>query len=100
MHLPKIRFHDLPRSVWQHLLERVQERHISLADLERLQSWVHSGPEAPDGDWYKDFGSFLVSRKKMIDRCEPMGVIIANVLRQLSASPRWPTLASMMRPPG
>jgi hypothetical protein len=29
-----------------------------LADLSRLQDWVKSGPYAPDGDWYKDFGSF------------------------------------------
>jgi hypothetical protein len=40
------------------LLERVEERDISLADLGRLQEWVKSVPEAPDGDWYKDFGSF------------------------------------------
>jgi hypothetical protein len=26
--------------------------------LLRLQEWVRSGPVAPDGDWYKDFGSF------------------------------------------
>jgi hypothetical protein len=29
-----------------------------LADLGRLQEWVGSGPVAPEGDWYKDFGSF------------------------------------------
>jgi hypothetical protein len=23
-----------------------------------LQEWVKSGPQAPEGDWYKDFGSF------------------------------------------
>ena len=56
--MPKIRFSDLPRGLWQHLLERVQEREISLADLARLQEWVKSEPYAPDGDWYKDFGSF------------------------------------------
>jgi hypothetical protein len=36
----------------------VQEREISLADLQRLQEWVKSEPYAPDGEWYKDFGSF------------------------------------------
>jgi hypothetical protein len=40
------------------LLERVQERENSLTDLARLQEWVKSKPYAPDGDWYKDFGSF------------------------------------------
>jgi hypothetical protein len=56
--LPKIRFAELPRGLWRHLLDRVQVREISLADLEGLQRWVKSEPFAPDGDWYKDFGSF------------------------------------------
>ncbi len=56
--MPAIQFSDLPRALWEHLLERVQQRQISLADLGRLQEWVGSGPVAPEGDWYKDFGSF------------------------------------------
>ena len=56
--MPAIRFSDLPRGLWQHLLDRVGQREITLADLRRLQEWVKSGPWAPDGDWYKDFGSF------------------------------------------
>ena len=58
--MPKIQFADLPRAVWQHLLDRVAEREIALSDLERLQSWVRSEPIAPEGDWYKDFGTFLL----------------------------------------
>jgi len=58
MPLPKIRFSDLPRGLWQHLLERVQQRQITLDDLCRLQAWARSAPQAPDGDWYKDFGTF------------------------------------------
>ena len=56
--MPKIRFSDLPHGLWKHLLERVREREITLGDLGRLQEWVKSEPFAPDGDWYKDFGSF------------------------------------------
>ena len=56
--MPKIRFSDLPRALWQHLIQRVQQGEIALADLRRLQEWVKSGPWAPEGDWYKDFGSF------------------------------------------
>lgn len=56
--MPKIRFSELPSALWQHLLERVQQRDITLGDLQRLQEWVKSEPVAPDGDWYKDFGSF------------------------------------------
>jgi hypothetical protein len=44
--------------LWQHLLQRVDERKITLADLRRLQAWVKMEPIAPNGDWYKDFGSF------------------------------------------
>jgi len=25
-----------------------------------LQDWVKAGPYAPDGDWYTDFGSFMI----------------------------------------
>jgi hypothetical protein len=38
----------------------VDDRRISLQDLRRLQEWVNSGPLAPEGDWYKDFGSFMI----------------------------------------
>ena len=56
--MPRIRFSNLPRPVWQHILDRVDERKIPLRDLLRLQEWVKSHPDAPEGDWYKDFGSF------------------------------------------
>jgi hypothetical protein len=51
--LPKIRFSDLPRDLWQHLLARVEERRIPLSDLRRLQAWVKSEPFATDADWYR-----------------------------------------------
>jgi hypothetical protein len=41
-------------------LQRVDERRISLSDLAALQEWVKTGPVAPPGDWYKDFGSFIL----------------------------------------
>lgn len=25
-----------------------------------LQAWVKTSPVAPEGDWYKDFGSFIL----------------------------------------
>lgn len=58
--MPKIRFSDLPRGVWHHLLQRVDERRISESDLLALQAWTRTNPIAPDGDWYKDFGTFLL----------------------------------------
>lgn len=31
-----------------------------MSDLLALQEWVMKGPTAPEGDWYKDFGSFIL----------------------------------------
>jgi len=36
----------------------VHEREITVHDLTLLQDWVRAEPFAPEGDWYKDFGSF------------------------------------------
>ena len=41
-------------------MARVEERQISLRDLRRLQDWVNAAPCAPEGEWYKDFGSFMI----------------------------------------
>jgi hypothetical protein len=48
----------LPEAVRQHLIERMRDRAISLDGLNRLRLWIESRPEVPEGDWYKDFGSF------------------------------------------
>jgi len=57
--MPKIETWDnLPAAVRQHLVERMRDRLISIADLNRLRVWIESKPEVPEGDWFKDFGSF------------------------------------------
>ena len=48
----------LPAAVRAHLVERMQDRKISLPDLDRLRVWIESKPNVPEGPWYKDFGSF------------------------------------------
>lgn len=58
--MPKIRFGNLPRPLWAHILERVAERAITHEDLQRLREWVNTEPHAPAGDWYKDFASFVL----------------------------------------
>jgi hypothetical protein len=58
--LPRIRFSDLPPAVFAHLKQRVLERKITISDLQRLETWRASEPEAPPGRWYKDFGSFML----------------------------------------
>ena len=51
---------SLPDGVRQHLIERMRDRAIRIADLNQLRLWVETRPEVPDGDWYKDFGSFKI----------------------------------------
>jgi hypothetical protein len=59
--MPRIaRWQELPAGVRDHLTERMSQRAISLADLNQLRLWIESGPEVPEGDWYKDFGSFKI----------------------------------------
>jgi hypothetical protein len=58
--MPKIQWTDLPPALRDHLFERLRERKISAEDLYRLKLWRESEPEAPDGEWYKDFGTFEI----------------------------------------
>ena len=59
--MPKIeRWDKLPENVRQHLIDRMRDRSIQLADLNLLRVWIESQPEVPEGDWYKDFGSFKI----------------------------------------
>ncbi len=54
------RWDNLLTRVRQHLIERMRDREISVSDLNQLRLWVETRPEMPEGDWYKDFGSFKV----------------------------------------
>ena len=56
--MPKIQWSGLPPVLRDHLFERLRERKITAEDLYLLKAWRESEPEAPDGPWYKDFGSF------------------------------------------
>jgi hypothetical protein len=51
---------DRPPSLRQHLFDRVADRQITAADLYKLKLWRESGPDAPDGPWHKEFGSFKI----------------------------------------
>lgn len=57
--MPKIgTWKELPPRVRQHLIDRMHDRAISIAELDQLRRWIESKPEVPETDWYKDFGSF------------------------------------------
>ena len=56
--MPKIRWDRLPREKWAHLRERARDRQISQEDLLALAEWKAEDPDVPDGNWYRDFGTF------------------------------------------
>jgi hypothetical protein len=58
--MPKIQWTDLPLPLRQHLLDRLEQRQITVEDLYQLKLWRESEPEAPEGEWYKDFGTFKI----------------------------------------
>jgi len=49
---------ELPPGIRDHIVERMRDRKISLDDLNQLRVWIESKPKVPEGEWYKDFGSF------------------------------------------
>ena len=56
--MPKIQWEGLPREKWAHLRDRARERKISQDDLFELAEWKALDPDVPEGDWFKDFGTF------------------------------------------
>ncbi|MDA1082754.1 MAG: hypothetical protein O2973_14020 [Gemmatimonadetes bacterium] len=63
--MPKIQWSDLPLALRDHLFDRARERRITAEDLYALKLWRESNPDAPDGLWYKDFGSFKICGEGM-----------------------------------
>ncbi len=58
--MPKIRRHNLPPALFQHLLDRIQNRKIPASQLELLARWLDTEPSVPQGEWYKRFSGMIV----------------------------------------
>ena len=58
--MPKIRWTNLPPALREHLFDRLREREISAEDIYLLKIWRESAPDAPDGPWYKESGTFKI----------------------------------------
>ena len=58
--MPKIQWTGLPLALRDHLFEPLRERKIAADDLYQLKLWCESPPDAPEGAWHRDFGSFKV----------------------------------------
>ena len=57
--MPQIRRANIPPALFQHLLNRIQDRQIPADQLESLARWLDSGPQVPDGEWFKRFPGMI-----------------------------------------
>jgi hypothetical protein len=53
--MPKIRRQRLPPALLNHLLDRMNERQISVAQLGLVADWLALNPEVPIEKWFKRF---------------------------------------------
>ena len=58
--MPKILRRNLPRPLFAHLLERIQQRLISAEQLVLMIAWLDTAPEVPNGKWFKRFPDMIV----------------------------------------
>jgi hypothetical protein len=61
--MPPVQWDRLPREKWVHLRDRARQRLISEEDLFALADWKAQNPDVPEGEWYKDFGTFKLCGK-------------------------------------
>ena len=53
--MPKVRRRNVPPSVLNRLLNRIQKRNIAADQLGLLAEWLDTQPDVPGGKWYKAF---------------------------------------------
>ena len=58
--MAKIRRRNLPLPLLNHLIERIDQRHISTEQLALLADWLMAEPEVPNGPWFKRFPAMIV----------------------------------------
>jgi hypothetical protein len=58
--VPKVRRLNVTPALFQHLLDRVQERNIEASQLMLPAKWLDGEPELPTGQWYKRFSGMTV----------------------------------------
>jgi hypothetical protein len=61
--MAKIQWEALPQSTKAHLRRRAIERQVSEKHLLELMMWIRGDPDVPEGEWYKDFGTFKLCGK-------------------------------------
>lgn len=66
--MPQVQRSNVPPAVFQHLLDRVEERAVSVDDLEQLAAWLDKNPTVPVDDWFKRFESITVCERGVLIR--------------------------------
>jgi hypothetical protein len=76
--MPQIEsWQNLPARIRKHLIDRARDR-VAIEDLDQLRIWVETKPEVPDGEWYKDFGSFKICGRGSLPKTFLLGGQIAK----------------------
>ncbi|HEY3855373.1 MAG TPA: hypothetical protein VGO67_13360 [Verrucomicrobiae bacterium] len=58
--MPKVLRRNFPPQLYEHLLDRVQQRQITGSDLALLVAWLDLQLDVPDGKWFKKFPGMIV----------------------------------------
>jgi hypothetical protein len=58
--MPRVRRNDFPPRLFVHLLERIEQRKISVEQLTLLSDWLATEPEVPGEKWFKEFSGMTV----------------------------------------
>jgi hypothetical protein len=58
--MTKIRRHNLPPALLNHLLDRIRSREISPAQLGLFADWLDAEPEVSIDKWFKRFPEMIV----------------------------------------
>jgi hypothetical protein len=58
--MPKVRRQKLPETLLRHLLARMRQRGVSNEQIVLLARWLDTGPEVPNGQWFKKFPGMTV----------------------------------------
>jgi hypothetical protein len=48
--MPRVQRKDIPRPLFAHLLQRIEERSINADALKSLAAWLDTNPKVPAGD--------------------------------------------------
>ncbi|HEY8901978.1 MAG TPA: hypothetical protein VIM61_16330 [Chthoniobacterales bacterium] len=57
--MPKVRRRNVPRTVLDHLRDRMLAREIPAEQLGLLAEWLDTEPEVPEGKWFKRFPGMI-----------------------------------------